>query len=371
MKILRKSAIVAFTLSILFLAACGGGTGDGEGAAVLERNVTGGMHLQLQERDKIEVGFSIASFQEERWLADRDIFIAKCNELGAGVIQQSANGNAGLQLEQCLKLLKQGIDVLVIIPQDGEKLTAVVNEANRRGIPVVAYDRLIRNCSIDAYVSYDNVRIGELQAEYLVKKAPRGNYILLGGAQTDYCAIQVREGQMKVLKPYIDKGAIKVVAEQWVEDWNPAVARKIVEEALAANNNNIQAVAASNDGTAGGAIKALAERKLAGKVEVSGQDADLAGCQRIVEGSQSMTVYVPIKAEAEKAAEVAVLLAKGEEFKGTDQVDNGKVMVPTILLTPVSVDKDNMVDIVIKDGYQKFEEVYKNIPEDKRPDKGL
>jgi D-xylose transport system substrate-binding protein len=353
---MHSSRIIKLTVLLMILvlaAACNGGIPEKE-------SVTAG--APVDKGEKIQIGFSIASFQEERWLVDRDIFIAKCNELGTEVILQSANGNAELQAEQCRKLLIQGVDVLVIIPQDGEKMVSVVNEANRLGIPVLAYDRLILNCNIDAYVSYDNVRIGEMQAEYLVGKVPRGNYVLLGGAYTDYCSIQIRKGQMKVLKPFIDKGEIKVVEEQWVEDWNPSVARKIVEQVLLDNRSNIQAIAASNDGTAGGAIQALTERRLAGKVAVSGQDADLAGCQRIVEETQSMTVYVPIKAEAESAAEVAVKLAKGEKFTGNNGVDNGKILVPTLMLEPISVDRDNMMDTVIKDDYQKYEEVYKNVP---------
>lgn len=323
-------------------------------------------YFSLEKTNKIKVGFSVASFQEERWLTDRDIFVAKCKELGGEVIVQSANGDENLQVEQCKKLLNQNIDVLVIIPQDSEKAAVIVNEANKLSIPVVAYDRLIRNCSVDAHVTNDNIRIGELQAEALVRKVPKGNYILLGGAQTDYCAIQIKEGQMNVLKPYIDKGDIRIVEEKWVEDWNPFVARKIIENALAANNN-IHAVMAPNDGTAGGVIQALAEKKLAGKVAVSGQDADLAGCQRIVEGTQSMTVYVPIKAEAEGGAEVAIKLAKGEKFDGNNTIYNGKIPVPTLLLTPIPVDKESIVDTVIRDGYQKFEEVFKNIPQDKWP----
>ncbi len=315
----------------------------------------------LDRKDEITVGFSVASYQEERWLTDRDIFISKCKELGAEVIVQSANGDEELQATQCKKLLAQDIDVLVVISQNSEKAASIVNDAKEVNVPVVAYDRLIRNSPLAAYVTYDNVKIGELQAEYLVKNAPKGNYILLGGAQTDYCAIQVREGQMNVLKPFIDKGDINVIEKEWVEDWNPFEARKIVENALIDHNNDVKAIVASNDGTAGGAIQALAERKLAGQVFVSGQDADLAGCQRIVEETQSMTVYVPIKAEAEAAAETAIKLAKGEPFVGDSVTDNGQVSVETIRLSPILVDKNNIVDIVIKDGYQKFEEVFKNI----------
>lgn len=321
-------------------------------------------YRRLENNNRITIGFSIANFQEERWLVDRDIFVSKSNELGANVIVSSANGDAELQKEQCEKLLSKNIDVLVIIAEDSEKAAEIVEEANKKGVPVVAYDRLIRNASIDAYVTYDNVKIGEMQAEYLVGKVPRGNYVLLGGAYIDYCSIQVREGQMNVLKPYIDRGDIVIVEKQWVPAWNPFEARNIVEKVLMEYNGDIQAVLASNDGTAGGAIQALAEHRLAGKIEVSGQDADLAGCQRIIEQTQSMTVYVPIKDEAEAAAKVAVKLAKKEEFIGTTVTDNGKVHVPTLLLEPTSVDKNNIEDTVIKDGYQNYEDVFRNTKEE-------
>ncbi len=360
-------AIFALTAVIPMLWACGSSVpGDRETAKPQKKEGIGG-HSALKREGRITVGFSIASFQEERWLTDRDIFISRCSELGADVIVQSANGDAELQEEQCKKLLAQKIDVLVVIPQDSEKAAEIVNEANKSNTPVVAYDRLIRNCALDAYVTYDNIKIGELQAEHLVRKAPEGNYVLLGGARTDYCSIQLREGQMKVLKPYIDRGTIRIVGDEWVKDWNPYEARKIIERTLAENNNNIKAVVASNDGTAGGAIQALAERKLAGKVYVSGQDADLAGCQRIVEGTQSMTVYVPTKAEAEGSAEVAIRLAQGEKFAGNSTTENGKASIPTLLLPPTPVDRENIVDTVIKDGYQKLEEVFKNTPKDQWP----
>lgn len=316
---------------------------------------------------KITVGFSMASMQEERWQTDRDIFVAKCKELGADVIVQSANSDDKLQIAQCEKLLSQKVDVLVIIPQNSETASVVVEAANAVNVPVVAYDRLIRNCNLDAYITYDNEKIGELQAEYLVKRAPRGNYVVLGGAQIDHCAILIMEGQMKVLKPYIDRGEIKVVEKQWTKDWNPYEARKIVENALEVNQNNIQAILAPNDGTAGGAIQALTEKRLAGLVVVSGQDAELAGCQRIVEGTQSMTVYVPIKAEAEANAEAAIKLARGEKFIGNMKTDNGRAKVPTLLLPPVSVDNENIAETVIKDSFQEYQEVYKNVPKNKRP----
>jgi len=311
-----------------------------------------------QAKEKIKVGFSIATYQEERWLIDKDIFISKCNELGAEVIVQSANGDEERQYKQCEKLIEQKVDVLVIISQDSEKSAAIVNKAREKGIPVVAYDRLIRNCDINAFVTYDNIKIGELQAEYIIKKVPEGNYVLLGGDETDYNSLQIEKGQMNVLKPYIDNGNINIIEDKWVKNWNPSEAKKIILNI----NESINAVLAANDGIAGGVTQALAEKKLAGKIAISGQDADLAGCQRIVEEIQNMTVYTPIKAEAEGCAEIAIKIAKGEKFDNNSVVDNGKYSVPTILLTPVSVDKNNIIDTVIKDGYQKFEDVFKHIP---------
>lgn len=307
---------------------------------------------------RMKIGFSIATYQEERWLMDRDIFIAKCNELDADVIVQAANGDEERQIEQCEKLIDQKVDVLVIISQDSIKLSNIVVKAKEKGIPVVAYDRLIMNCELDAFVTYDNIKIGELQAEYLTEKVPTGNYVLLGGDEADYNSMQIKAGQMKVLEPYITRGDIQIIEDELVKNWNPSDAKKVVSEL----KQRIDAVLAANDGIAGGVIQALGEKKLVGEIAISGQDADLAGCQRIVEGIQSMTVYTPIKAEAERCAEVAVMIANGEQFHSNSFVDNGMISVPTLLLTPISVDQNNIEATVIKDGYQKFEEVYKHIP---------
>jgi D-xylose transport system substrate-binding protein len=210
--------------------------------------------------------------------------------------------------------------------------------------------------------------VGELQGEYAVKNKPKGNYVLIGGAPTDNNALLLRDGQMKFLKAPVDRGDIKIVSDQWARDWQPIEALKIMENALTRVNNQVDAVVASNDGTAGGAIQALTEQKLAGKVLVTGQDAELAACQRIVAGTQTMTIYKPIPVLGSKAAEVAVLLAKKQSIPDqTKPVKNGKKDVPSILLEPIPVDKDNLLSTVIKDGYHKLEEVYKDVPKDQWP----
>jgi D-xylose transport system substrate-binding protein len=307
-----------------------------------------------------KIGLSLDTLKEERWQHDRDLFVARAKELGIEVLVQASNSNDALQNNQAENLLTQGVRVLVVVPHNGKSAATIVESAHKAGVPVIAYDRLINDSDLDLYISFDNVKVGELQASYLVDRKPKGNYVLIGGAPTDNNAKLFRQGQMNVLKPYIDRGDIKVVGDQWANDWLPVEALKIMENALTRNNNQVDAVVVSNDGTAGGAIQALAEQNLAGKVLVSGQDADLAGCQRIVAGTQSMTVYKPILKLANLAAEVAVKMAKGQPLtEKTTTVNNGKKDVPSILIPPVQVDKTNLDSTVIADGYQKKEEVYK------------
>ncbi len=346
------STFLAFTaiLLALFATACNQAQNQSAGNNPISQNKTG----------KIRIGLSMDTLKEERWQKDRDIFVKKAEELGAEVLVQAADGKDETQIKQAESLLTQGIDVVVIIPHNADVCSTIVDAAKRQNIPVISYDRLIKNSEPDLYISFDNEKVGEMQAQYLVEKAPKGNYILIGGAQTDNNAKLLRQGQMKVLQPFIDRGDIKIVADQWAKDWMADEALKHTENALTMNNNDVAAVVASNDGTAGGAIQALKAQKLNGKVLVSGQDADLAALQRIVEGSQTMTVYKPVSQLAAKAAEAAVTLAKKEKLETKDRVNNGKIDVPAILLKPISVDKTNLDDTIIKDGYQKREDVYKN-----------
>ena len=243
------------------------------------------------------------------------------------------------------------------MPTDLDKAGAIVEAAAARHVPVISYDRLIRNADVALYVSFDNVKVGRMQAEYLLGKAPKGNYVLLGGSPTDYNARLVRDGQMDVLKSAIASGAVHVIAEPWVEGWDPAVAKDAIATVLK-KTKNIAAVVASNDSTAGGAIDALAAAKLAGKVPVSGQDAELSACQRIVAGTQAMTVYKPLSPLARMAAGAAVSLAKGQSIDSLVKVNNGAKDVPARLLDPISVDKSNLDVTVISDGYHTRNEVY-------------
>jgi D-xylose transport system substrate-binding protein len=303
------------------------------------------------------IGFSIDDLRLERWAHDRDYFVAAATKLGAKVYVQSADASEERQVAQLENLIAREVDVLVIVPFNSKVLSNVVAEAERNGIKVVSYDRLILNANVDAYITFDNERVGELQAQGVLNRAPKGNYFLLGGSPTDNNAKIIRQGQMKVLQPAIDSGAIKIVGQQWTPDWDASKALRIVEDALTANANNIQGVVASNDGTAGGAIQALAAQGLAGKVPVSGQDADLAAVKRVIDGTQAMTVYKPIKRIATDAAELAVDLVRNEKPKYTTTLNNGTKNVDTVLLDPILLTQQN-VDVVIHDGFYTHEQIY-------------
>jgi D-xylose transport system substrate-binding protein len=297
-----------------------------------------------------KIGFSIDDLRVERWTRDRDFFTQAAEQLGAKVYVQSADASEQRQMAQIENLISRGVDVLVIVPYNATVLNNTIREAKKAKIKVISYDRLILNADVDAYISFDNKAVGEMQAQSLVQVKPKGNYYLLGGAPTDNNAKILREGQLKVLQPLVDKGDIKIVGKQWVKDWSPAEAMSIVENALTANANKIDAVVASNDGTAGGAVQALAAQKLVGKVAVSGQDADLAAVRRVIAGTQTMTVYKPLKQIASGAAKLAVQLVRGEKPAYNAQLDNGFKKVDSVLLKPVLLNKAN-VDLVVKDGF--------------------
>ena len=365
-KLKKLLPLVLVSFLALFLVACGQDAGVQNGEHEGESEETG---VTEETGEKLKIGLSVTDLSLERWQHDRDLFVEKAEELGAEVIVQSADNDEAKQLSQIQNMLSQGVDVIVIIPVNSDSLSPVVEQAKAEGVKVVAYDRMVNNAEIDAYVSFDLIRVGEMQAEYLVNVVPEGKYFLMGGSPVDSNAAIYREGQMNILQPYIDEGKIEVVGDQWVDKWDANEAMKIMENALTANNNDIDAVVASNDSTAGGAIQALAAQGLAGKVAISGQDADLAAVQRIAEGTQTMTVYKPIKVIATTAAEVAVKIGQGEEIEYDETMNNGVMDVPYIKLEPIMVDKDNLIDTVIKDGFHSYDDVYKNVPEEERPPK--
>lgn len=308
------------------------------------------------------IGLSMDTLKEERWKTDRDLFVQRARELGADVDVQAANSDDTRQLRDVESLITKSVDAIVIIPHDGKAMAKAVEMAHAAGIPVLSYDRLITGCDLDLYMTFDNVKVGEMQGRFIAERLPAGRkmrLVRIYGSKTDNNAFLFKQGQDNIIQPLVDAGKIEVVHEDWTEDWKPENAKKIANAAITKAGRDIDAILASNDGTAGGAIQALIEEGLAGKILVTGQDADLAACQRIVHGTQTMTVYKPIKNLATRAAEVAVQLASRKPVIARDELDNGKTRVPSIFLDIVSVTKENMMDTVVKDGFLKREDVFK------------
>src|SRR5213595_560057 len=251
----------------------------------------------VRARAKPLIGLSMDTLKEERWQGDRDLFVARARELGAEVLVQSANSDDARQISDVQTLISRKVNALVIMPHNGTAMAKAVEMAHEAGLPVLAYDRLITGCDLDLYISFDNVKVGELQAQFLVDHLPKDRkkkIVRIYGAKTDNNAVLYKRGQDKVLAPLIDRGEIEVVHEDWTQDWKPENAKKIASAAITKAGADFDAILAANDGTAGGAIQALSEEGLAGKVIVTGKDAELSACQRIVNGIQAMTIYKPL-----------------------------------------------------------------------------
>lgn len=302
------------------------------------------------------IGLSLADLKEERWQRDRDFFVAMAESLGAKVIVQDAGGDPNAQVRQCDGLLAKGAKVLVVVPKNADAARPIVLSARARDVKVISYDRLIADAPVDLYLSFDNEKVGEIQARAIVEKAPKGNYLVLRGDPADKNSDMIHAGHMKVLQPLIDKGDIKIVANQACDKWLRSEARRIAADAL--QKFTIDAIVASNDGTASGAISALEDRKLAGKVPVSGQDADLIACQYVWKGVQTVTVYKPIRQLAERAAVQAVKAARGEALDaGAIALANGAYQVQALFLEPIAVTRENILSTVVADGFHSREDI--------------
>src|SRR6266496_3160790 len=306
----------------------------------------------------VRIGFSMDTLKEERWQRDKALVEQSAKEIGAVLDVQVANGDDAVQTKQADNMLTKGVDVLIVAPHNGEIAASIVEAAHRKGVPVISYDRLIRNADVDLYLSHQVEKIGEMQADYALKHVPKGNYVLIGGSPTDFNALLLRQGQMKILKPAVDRGDIKIISDQFAREWKAEEALRITEDALTRTGNKIQAIVASNDGNAGGAISALEAAGLAGKVLVTGQDAQRDAVQRIVKGTQTMTIYKPIQPLAFGAVDAAIKLAQKKPVDAPQKINNGKKEVPAILIPTIAVDKSNVDSTVIKDGYFTHEEIY-------------
>jgi D-xylose transport system substrate-binding protein len=336
---------------------------------------------------KIKVGLSFSDYATERWPIESAQMTQLLQKDGYEVIVQEADHDVKLQSDQIDNMVSQGVKGLIVIAEDGDAAVTPVEKAVAAGVKVIAYDRLIKTDKISAYLSFDNVEVGKAEADGVVKALglDTGNpnwtnsnpvkMVLSGGSPTDNNAVLVRGGQMQILQPYIDKGVVKIVADQWVENWDAAKAEAMMENILTAQQNKIDAVVASNDGTALGELQALKAQGLAGKVPISGQDATADGCNSIVRGEQTVTVFKDTRLLAPQAVKMIEALIKGQQPSGVksytmaeltnDKSKTGSVMAN--FLPVVEVTKDNVYDVIVKSNFQSYDDVYRGVTENLPP----
>jgi len=358
--IYRMLSLIIALVMILGLVGCGGG-------------------------GKTKIGISMSDFATERWKPEADLMKKLLEEKGYEVIVQEANHDVKLQNDQIDNMVSQKIKGLIVVAEDGDAAATAVDKAAAAGVKVIAYDRLIKTSKIAAYLSFDNVEVGRQQALGVMKAIDADNWdvagkgklrlVKLGGSPTDNNAILFRKGQDEILDKYKDK--IELVADQWVDNWDAANALKMMENILTAQNNQIDAVVASNDGTALGELQALKAQGLAGKVPISGQDATADGCNSIVKGEQTVSVYKDIRLLSPMAVEMLDALLQGKPVEDLEDftlaeltLDDTKTgNVKALFLPVVQVTKDNVYELIVKSGFQPYDDVYRDIPEADKPPK--
>jgi D-xylose transport system substrate-binding protein len=370
----NRILITIFSLMVIAsmaLAACGGGGGTAQPSG-----------------EKIKVGLSFSDFATERWKNEEVLMRGQLEEMGYEVISAEANHDVKLQNDQIDNMVTQGVKGLLVVAEDGDAVITSVDKAADAGVKVIAYDRLIKTPKIAAYMSFDNVEVGRQQALGVMTamglpgsstwtKDNPIKLVQLAGSPTDNNATLFTKGQTEILQPYVDSGVVKIVAQQGVDNWDAANALKLMENILTAQNNKVDAVVASNDGTALGALQAMKAQGLAGKVPISGQDATADGSNSIVKGELTVSILKDFRNLTPLATKVMDQLIKGETVENMKNfslaeltVDPSKTgEVPCVFLAVQQVNKDNVYDLVVVSGFQSYDDVYRDIPADQLPPK--
>jgi D-xylose transport system substrate-binding protein len=336
--------------------------------------------------EKAIVGLSFSDFATERWKNEEILMRGLLEDLGYEVLSQEANHDVKLQNDQIDNMVAQGAQAIIVIAEDGDAAATAADKAAEAGVHVIAYDRLIKTTSIAAYISFNNVEVGRQEALGVMTALDMDNWdvnangpariVMMGGSPTDNNAILVRQGQEEIVNPYVEAGTAEIVADQWVDNWDPANALELMENILTAINNDVDGVVASNDGTALGALQAMKAQGLAGVVPISGQDATADGCNSIVKGEQTVSVFKDIRDLSPLAVELADKLIKGQDaglemytLAELTNDDSKTGEVPCKFLPVYQVNQDNVYDMVVVSGFQSYDDVYRDIPEDERPPK--
>lgn len=301
----------------------------------------------------------VPTYEIKRYIKDRDYLTAKATELGAEVIVANAENNEQLQIEQANKLIDQGADILIVIAVNQNTAAAIVRDAHNRNVKVIAYERLIQNADLDFFVAFDHYKVGEQMANYVYKLKPEGSYVMLGGDKTDKNAILIKKGWHNVLDNAINQKKIDLQYDIFIEDWSSENAEHEISRYIKLSGKVPDVILASNDGIAEGVSKVLARDNAENSIILTGLDAELAACKRIVKGKQTITVYKPLKKEAEIAAQLAVDFVTGKKYTGNIvSTNNGRIDVPSVLIDPVVVDASNLKQTVVADGFYSEQEIY-------------
>ena len=335
--------------------------------------------------EKIKVGLSFSDFATERWKNEEVLMRGLLEEKGYEVLSQEANQDVKLQNDQIDNMVSQGVKALIVIAQDGDAVVTSVDKAADAGVAVIAYDRLIKSPKIAAYISFNNVEVGRQQADGVMKALDIANWdvaangparvVKLGGSPTDNNAILFRQGQDEIVDPLVEAGTVEIVADQWVENWDAANALKLMENILTGADNDVDAVVASNDGTALGALQALKAQGLAGVVPISGQDATADGCNSIVKGELTVSILKDIRNLGPLAIDLTDQLLAGQEVTGLETYSLAALTlndaltgdIQALFLPVEQVNADNAFALCVENGFQSYDDVFRDIPEDQRP----
>jgi len=339
----------------------------------------------VQAEAKVKVGLSFSDFATERWKNEEILMRKLLEDKGYEVLSQEAAHDVKLQNDQIDNMVSQGVKAIIVVAEDGDAAVTAVDNAADAGVLVLAYDRLIKTTKIAAYLSFNNVEVGRQQALGVMTAVDieGGKWtvdnplklVKLGGSPTDNNAILFRKGQDEIVQPYVDSGIITVVADQWVDNWDTNNALKLMENILTAQDNKVDAVVASNDGTALGALQALKAQGLAGIVPISGQDATADGCNSIVKGELTVSILKDIRLLSPLAVDLIDALLTGKEVPDLKEYTMAELTndtkyegnVKALFLPVFQVNKDNVYELVVASFFQTYDDVYRDIPEDQRP----
>ena len=312
------------------------------------------------QNNKVKISLLLADINIERWSKDRDYFLSKSKELNYETFVGNAMNSQKIQNQQADSMINAGAKVLVVIPVDGNTAAYIVDVAHKNGVKVVAYDRLIMNCDLDAYVSYDNEMVGQVMAIYTTIRIKKGNIAYIGGPKTDMNSYAIRKGLMQILEPYIKSKSMNLVCDTFTTVWSSQESKKILSNYLE-KNQCPEIIFTASDELARGVVEILDEKGLAGKVYITGQDAELQACRNIVSGKQTLTLFKPVRLLADRAVLIASGLLGDIPFLTISEVNNGKINVPSLILNPVPVDKNNLKTTVIKEGYHTEADIYNEV----------